>query len=128
MKEGTEQAVWQEALARVRALDAALAASADCGGALAETASWLAAQKALPRLAGLARLLVPGLTRRQLWCVLVPIERRVARLKVTDVEILEGDKDLSGSSQSRMPLTVVLDSLRSAFNVGGISAPPNASA
>lgn len=117
-----EQALWQEAVQKARSLDAALQAEdAPAAARLARSFSvWLAGQTALPRLAGLARLVTPGMTRRQLWCVLVPIERRIAKLKVTDVEILEGDAERVGESPPPMALTVVLDSLRSAFNVGGI--------
>lgn len=117
-----EQALWQEALQKARTLDAALQADDLSAAARLSDAfsDWLAAQEAVPRLAGLARLVTPGLTRRQLWCVLVPIERRIAKLKVTDVEILEGDADGVGEGKPPMALTVVLDSLRSAFNVGGI--------
>ena len=117
-----EQALWQEALRKARALDAALQVDdTPTATRLAVAFSeWLSGQQAIPRLAGLARLVTPGLTRRQLWCALVPIERQIAKWKVTDVEILEGDTGEVGPSHPPMALTVVLDSLRSAFNVGSI--------
>lgn len=117
-----EQALWREALRKARELDSSLQAGDQRVAARQADAlsGWLSSQQSVPRLAGLARLVTPGLTRRQLWCALVPIERRLAKLKVTDVEILEGDAENEGIAGTTMPLTVVLDSLRSAFNVGGI--------
>ena len=113
-----EDGLWREALGRLRELDGAWppdpAAREACR-------AWLAAQTALPRLAGLARLMVPGLTRRQFWSALVPAERAVARCKVTDVDILDADLPPERASAAPpMPLTVVADSIRSAFNLGGL--------
>jgi tRNA(Leu) C34 or U34 (ribose-2'-O)-methylase TrmL len=81
---------------------------------------WMALQIQLPRLAMLAGLLTPEMSRRQLWSVLVPVERAVTRLRITDVDILDSDLTAGATQGSRMPVTVVVDSLRSAFNVGGI--------
>ncbi len=82
--------------------------------------AWLAEQRALPRLAALARLLLPGLTLRQFDCVRVPVERAIARLEITDVEILDADLPPEAPVSPPLPLTVVADSIRSAFNVGGL--------
>ena len=113
-----ENGLWREALGRLRALDGTWPPDL---AALEACRAWLAAQIALPRLAGLARLLVPGLTRRQFWSVLVPVERAVARCKVTDVDILDADLPPEHAfAASPMPLTVVADSIRSAFNLGGL--------
>jgi tRNA G18 (ribose-2'-O)-methylase SpoU len=117
----TNQHLWREALARLRALDEAWADPAARQREISDCRAWLSAQTPLPRLAGLARLLTPGLTRQQFWCALVPVEREVARLKITDAEILDADlpPDLAPPGPA-LPLTVVADSLRSAFNLGGL--------
>ena len=120
-----EQEIWKEALTRLRALDREWPAegTAACGPheeALAACREWIAAQP-LPRLAALAHQLIPGVSRRRFWCALVPVERSVARCKITDTEILS--EDLSADeplASPPLPVTVILDSLRSAFNVGGI--------
>jgi tRNA G18 (ribose-2'-O)-methylase SpoU len=114
------QQVWREALDRLRALDAAWADEASRLRELASCRAWIAEQTALPHLAKLARLLEPAMTRRQFWSVLVPVEREVARCKVTDVDILDADLPADTAAGTPMPLTVVVDSVRSAFNVGGI--------
>lgn len=80
----------------------------------------LAGQTEDPRLAALARLLTPALDRRAFWSVLVPVERSLARLRVTDSAILDADLPAAAAPAPDLPLTVVLDSFRSAFNVGGI--------
>jgi tRNA G18 (ribose-2'-O)-methylase SpoU len=116
----SEQRLWREALARLRALDAAWADEASRLRALAECRAWFAAQAALPHLARLAQLLGPAVTRQQFWSALVPVEREVARSKVTDVDILDADLPAGAEAGAPMPLTVVVDSVRSAFNLGGI--------
>jgi tRNA G18 (ribose-2'-O)-methylase SpoU len=113
-----DSGLWREALERLRGLDGAWPPDP---AALEACRAWLAAQTALPRLAGLARLLTPGLTRRQFWSALVPVERAVARCKVTDVEILDTDLPPEcAPAAPPLPLTVVADSVRSAFNLGGL--------
>ncbi|MDD4103009.1 MAG: TrmH family RNA methyltransferase [Kiritimatiellae bacterium] len=112
--------VWKEALERLLRVDASWSdATLRCGG-LADCREWFAQQPLLPRLSRLARLLDPQMSRRQFWSVLVPVEREVARRKVTDVEILDADLPDGPAAGVAMPLTVVVDSLRSAFNVGGV--------
>ena len=115
-----DQKSWREALDRLHALDAAWADDASRLRELASCRAWIAEQTALPHLAKLARLLEPAMTRRQFWSVLVPVEREVARRKVTDVDILDADLPAAAPTARPMPLTVVVDSVRSAFNVGGI--------
>lgn len=116
---------WKEALQRLRSLDASWQDEAQRAEHLSSCRDWLAEQKVLPRLAALARLLMPSMTRQQFWSALVPVEREVAQVKITDIDILDSDLPESTDTAQRsfalqMPLTVVLDSIRSAFNVGGI--------
>ncbi|MCL1919682.1 MAG: RNA methyltransferase [Kiritimatiellaeota bacterium] len=116
-----KQKIWQDALTRLRALDAAWADEAQRHAGILDCKDWMAAQEAVPRLAALARQMTPGMSRCQFWCVLVPVEREVSRCKVTDIDILDHDlpPDAPAAAQV-MPVTVVLDCIRSAFNVGGI--------
>jgi tRNA G18 (ribose-2'-O)-methylase SpoU len=81
---------------------------------------WMERQNHLPRLARLAGLLDPAMTRKQFWAVLVPAERAGARTRVTDLDILARDPPPDAAQADRMPLTVVADNIRSAFNLGGI--------
>jgi 23S rRNA (guanosine2251-2'-O)-methyltransferase len=117
--------VWKETLHRLRALDAAWQEEEQRIQQIHACRDWMAGKSELPRLAALARLLTPEMTRQQFWSVLVPVEREVAQVKITDIDIL--DRDLPASVETdqqslarQMPLTVVLDSIRSAFNVGGV--------
>ncbi len=114
------QRVWKAALERLLRVEAAWSDDAARGGGLAECRAWFTCQTSLPRLEQLARLIDPQMSRRQFWSVLVPVEREVARRKVTDVDILDADLPEGLAAGSVMPLTVVVDSMRSAFNVGGI--------
>jgi tRNA G18 (ribose-2'-O)-methylase SpoU len=118
---GEEQRMWREALERLRALERVWPDEAAREREREACRAWLAEQRALPRLAALAHLLTPGLTPRQFDCVRVPVERAVARLKITDVEILDADLPPDEAPAAPpLPLTVVADSIRSAFNVGGL--------
>ena len=117
--------LWKEALQRLRALDATWQDEALRLEQIRASREWSEKQTELPRLAALARLLTPTMTRQQFWSVLVPVEREVAQVKITDIDILDSDLPESidtarHSLALQMPLTVVLDSIRSAFNVGGI--------
>ncbi len=114
--------LWKEALHRLRALDISWMDESQRSVQIRACREWIERQTGLPRLAALARLLTPSMTRQQFWSVLVPVEREVAQVKITDIDIL--DSDLPDTSEApahpSMPLTIVLDSIRSAFNVGGI--------
>jgi tRNA G18 (ribose-2'-O)-methylase SpoU len=113
--------LWKEALSRLRRLDNTWSQESDRTEQLVACRDWIAAQTALPRLANLSKLLTPAMTRQQFWSVLVPVEREVAQVKITDIDILDSDMpETSDTASLQMPLTVVLDSIRSAFNVGGI--------
>ena len=113
---------WKEALQRLRSLDATWQDEAQRVQQILTCREWIAGKAELPRLAALARLLTPTLSRQQFWSVLVPVEREVAQVKITDIDILDSDLPDTDASPAHptMPLTIVLDSIRSAFNVGGI--------
>jgi len=118
--ENADQRLWRAALGRLRTLDEAWADDASRLRELAACRAWIEEQDSLPHLAKLARLLEPGMTRQQFWSVLVPVEREVARCKITDVDILDADLPAGAAAGVQMPLTVIVDSVRSAFNLGGI--------
>lgn len=120
MREVVKQKLWREAWERVQLVERSWGEEAERVRLIEECRGWLAAQVEEPYLARLSTLMQGGMTQRQLWSVLVPIERKVARLRVTDVDILSSDIPEGEGGGELMPLTVVVDSLRSAFNVGGI--------
>ncbi|MBN2301514.1 MAG: hypothetical protein JXN60_03255, partial [Lentisphaerae bacterium] len=58
---------------------------------------------------------------QSLWALLVPIEREWSKERVTDDDfLLSSSDDPIGARSSVMPVFVVLDNIRSVFNVGGI--------
>lgn len=73
---------------------------------------------AVPHLGPLVRLVRPAMTRQDLFALLVPCERELKRVKITDTEILSADLPSGCEPAERMPLTVVADNFRSAVNVG----------
>jgi tRNA G18 (ribose-2'-O)-methylase SpoU len=114
--------LWKETLHRLRLLDNSWPDETRRAQQIIACREWIAGKTELPRLAALARLLTPGMTRQQFWSVLVPVEREVAQVKITDIDILDSDLPEKAGTPIHPPmrLTVVLDSIRSAFNVGGI--------
>lgn len=72
----------------------------------------------VPHLADLARLARESMTRQDLFAMIVPCERELKRVKVTDVEILTQDLPTAATIAPKMPLTVIADNFRSAINVG----------
>ncbi len=72
------------------------------------------------RLQKLARLLVPGMTDKQLLCVLVPVERVAARERITDADMGITSHDSCAVGPATFPLIVVADNIRSAVNIGGL--------
>ncbi|MBP5319372.1 MAG: TrmH family RNA methyltransferase [Kiritimatiellae bacterium] len=123
-----ESGYWKAALERLQRVDRQWPAEgtedpeiwAAHESRLAACRTWLAAQP-VPRLAKLADQLQPGVPRRRFWCALVPAERAVTRSKITDLDILTDDlPQTADPPQPPIPVTVLLDSIRSAFNVGGI--------
>lgn len=114
------RSVWKEALERLERVELVWHDQAARQAGIASCRQWFATQERHPRLVKLARLLEPDICRSQFWCVLVPVEREVARRKITDMEILDADLPRETPLAPHMPLTVVVDSVRSAFNMGGI--------
>ncbi|MFZ4394060.1 MAG: TrmH family RNA methyltransferase [Kiritimatiellia bacterium] len=117
----TERRAWQVALQQVQSLEAAWDDPVARQRAILACRQWLARQEHLPHLHKLAGLLDLEMSRRQLGALLAPVERAAAQRRVTDADILEADapaSDVTGSGQ--MPLTIVVDCLRSAFNLGGV--------
>lgn len=109
----SEERLWTLAFQKLSALDArwneqeALAVQA-----------WMRGT-GLPRLVRLADLIRPQMVREDFWHILVPVEREVKHHKPTDITILDSDSLLPAAT-TRLPVSLVLDSLRSAMNVGGI--------
>ena len=114
-----EARAWQLALTRLLAIEAAWDDPASRQRELLACRQWLSEQVQIPRLCQLAALLHPDADRARFAHVLVPVEREAARRRITDVQILDRDVPASAAAAG-MPVTVVLDSLRSAFNTGGI--------
>ena len=118
--EATAARVWRQALKRLLAIESRWEDLPARQRALIECRHWLEEQTATPRLRQLARLVDPAADRARLTSVLVPVEREVARRRVTDVQILDRDAPAEQPPAARLPLILVADSLRSAFNVGGL--------
>ncbi len=72
----------------------------------------------VPHLGALVRLVREEMTRQDLFALMVPCERELKRVKVTDAEILSADLSAEAVVAPRMPLTVIADNFRSAINVG----------
>ena len=116
-----EKRAWSLAFDKARSLERAWDDPVARQRELLAFRHWLEERTDYPRLSRLAPLLVETMDRRALECVVVPIERVAARQRVTDVQILSGDvMDGPSPETAAMPLILVADSLRSAFNIGGI--------
>lgn len=74
----------------------------------------------LHHIAELSRHIDESVPLPHLCGLLVPVEREHERANITDEDFLVTTEDLDGGPPSTMPVTVVLDNIRSAFNVGGI--------
>jgi tRNA G18 (ribose-2'-O)-methylase SpoU len=119
-KPTTETRAWQVALRQAQAIEEVWDDPVARQRAVLACRLWLSRQEQVPHLHKLAALLDPAMDRRALAALLAPIERAVARRRVTDVDILEADAPTADAVGNPMPLTVVVDCLRSAFNLGGI--------
>lgn len=115
-----ELRAWHLAAERVRRIEAAWDDPGKRLRGILACKRWMEQQEHVPRLVRLAALLDPEMDRRRFWTVLVPIERADIRARVTDSAILDRDPGPEAAAPRRMPLTVVADNLRSAFNVGGL--------
>ncbi|MEG1479869.1 MAG: TrmH family RNA methyltransferase [Kiritimatiellia bacterium] len=74
----------------------------------------------VPHLGALVRLVRPTMTRQDLFSLLVPCERVLHRVKITDTEILTHDLSADQLPAIALPLTVIVDNFRSAMNVGSL--------
>ncbi len=118
-----DRALWRQLLEALEQLDRdwdlpeARRAALQRAAALAQLAQ-VAATPLPPGSRDLVRRLGSGLERRELIELIVPLERALDR-KRRDEDFLP-ISDASAPASSPMPLAVVADSLRSAFNVGGV--------
>ncbi len=110
---------WKRALARARALYALAPDDAARPAALAALREALSGASS-PRLRSFARLVTPDADARRVLSVLVPLERVDARTRITDADMGLTDTDAPSPAAPPLPLIVVADNLRSAFNVGGL--------
>jgi tRNA G18 (ribose-2'-O)-methylase SpoU len=112
---------WQAAWQQARAVEAAWDDPPARQRAILACRHEIEKHAGLPHLHKLARLLDLAMNRRQLDAVLAPLERAVARQRVTDVTILDADAPAAAAPAGvGLPVTVVVDCLRSAFNLGSI--------
>lgn len=109
----TDARLWELAFHRLSALDGKWNSTEAL-----QLRKWMLAS-GNERLARLGALIAPEMSRERLWHVLVPVERECARRKPTDVTILNSDLP-NRSALPVLDVSVVVDSLRSAMNVGGI--------
>jgi len=74
----------------------------------------------LHHIAKLARHIDETTSLPHLCGLLVPVEREHERENISDEDFMITASDCDGRKASIMPVTVILDNLRSSFNVGGI--------
>ncbi len=111
--------LWQTALTLAREIETDWDNPTRRLRAITACRQWLEAQAHQPRLQSLARLAEPQMSPRQLWSLLTPLERVAGRERVTDATILSTDGTVAAAANP-MPLTIVADNIRSAFNIGGL--------
>lgn len=110
---------WRDTYKRCIALDAQWEKPRFRAAAIKELHTFMTTRcQNVPHLAPLVRLVRPEMTRQDLFALIVPCERELKRVKVTDVDILTQDTPLATTTPPKMPLTVVADNFRSAINVG----------
>ncbi len=74
-----------------------------------------------PYLAGLDKHIKGDMDLTLLWSLIVPVERAHSKTRITDESFLPRSDDRTAPRDSlTMPVTVVLENIRSAFNIGGI--------
>ena len=123
MKSSSESdaGAWEEAERRLRQVEALWEKPAQRARAILECRNWMESRPLPEHLSRLARLLDPEMDRRGLWSLLAPVERMAGRRRVTDIDLLEADLPREAApALPPLPVTVVADDLRSAFNLGGI--------
>lgn len=74
----------------------------------------------LPFLSELRRHVTEEISLPYLYGLVVPIEREHSRASITDEDFVVTTSDETDRPPSTMPVTVIIDNIRSAFNVGGI--------
>lgn len=110
---------WRDTYKRVLALDAHWEQPRFRAARITELRHFLETRCAqVPHLGPLVRLVRQEMTRQDLYALIVPCERELKRVKVTDVEILSQDLRAEEAVAERLPLTVIADQFRSAINVG----------
>lgn len=110
---------WRDTYKRLMALDKGWEKPRFRAAAIKALRAFLGTRCAgVPHLAPLARLAREGMTRQDLFALIVPCERALRRTKVTDADILSADLPPDVEPAPKMPLTVIADNFRSAINVG----------
>ncbi len=110
---------WRDTYKRLQALDRDWEKPRFRAAAIKELHAFLTTRCAdVPHLGPLARLARAEMTRQDLFALMVPCERTLRRVKVTDSDILTADLPPEVTPAPRMPLTVIADNFRSAINVG----------
>jgi tRNA G18 (ribose-2'-O)-methylase SpoU len=110
---------WRDTYKRLMALDRDWEKERFRKAAIADLHCFLVERCAhVPHLGDLARLAREQMTRQDLFAMIVPCERELKRVKVTDVEILSQDLSAASEPAPKMSLTVIADNFRSAINVG----------
>ena len=119
MTEGDLEKPWRDTYKRLIALDQGWEKERFRKASIADLHRFLTERCAhVPHLGDLVRLVRETMTRQDLFAMIVPCERELKRVKVTDVEILSHDLTKVQVDHPRMPLTVIADNFRSAINVG----------
>ncbi len=111
---------WRDTYKRLQALEKQWEKPRFRAAAIEELHHFLTTRCAdVPHLAPLVRLVRPEMTPQDLFALIVPCERELKKVKVTDAEILTQDlPETAPLLAPRMPLTVITDNFRSAINVG----------
>ncbi len=88
---------------------------------LAELKEYLKTIPDLPFISRLCKHINENISLPHLCALLVPVEREYSNLNITDDDIIVTSRDTASSAERNiMPVTVILENIRSAFNVGGI--------
>jgi len=119
--ESAAEKAWRDVYRRLVALDRGWEKPRFRAAAIQELHRFLSVHCAgVPHLAPLARLARPAMTRQDLFALIVPCERELKRVKVTDADILTADLPEAAPVAPKMPMAVIADNFRSAINVGSL--------